>query len=247
MRNFVRSLWININLLERSEVLVYVLVLFIFTLLLVIFGQSQKSRLFEGGGFYRAQLIKGKSIKKYDDQKELMDGLRGFDLGLGKSKSQALKSEALKSEALKSEALKSEALKSEALKSEALKSEALKSEALKSQALKSEALKSEAIVKGEMKKGGGLSINGLDRLDRNEEDRNGVKWMIYTVRRGDFLVKIGNRFQVSLGVILKHNKRIRDPNLIYRGQKIRIPIDWEDEGRGEIKIKRNKEEKVGIK
>ena len=222
MRNFVRGLWININLLERSEVLVYVLVLFIFTLLLVIFGQNKKSRLFEGGGFYRAQLIKGKSIKKYEDQKELMDGLRGFDLGLGKRKDEG------------SVGGLAGGSVGESAGGSVGESVGESKEEKFSKVLKGEALRSEAIKKAETG-----SATGVKGLGVNVGDGSGVKWMIYTVKRGDFLVRIGNRFQVSLGVILKHNK-IRDPNLIYRGQKIRIPIDWEDGVSGKMDMNEQK-------
>jgi len=45
----------------------------------------------------------------------------------------------------------------------------------------------------------------------------------YIVKKGDTLYKIAQRECVSLEALIKANPQIKDPNLIYPGQKIRIP------------------------
>lgn len=48
------------------------------------------------------------------------------------------------------------------------------------------------------------------------------KPIYYTVRRGDWLSIIAARFKLSLRQILRLNPRIKNPNLIYPNQKIRV-------------------------
>ncbi|MFS0823739.1 SafA/ExsA family spore coat assembly protein [Bacillus sp. 1P02SD] len=46
----------------------------------------------------------------------------------------------------------------------------------------------------------------------------------YTVQRGDSLWKIAVRYQVGLSEIISANPQFKNPNLIYPGQKVTIPI-----------------------
>lgn len=46
---------------------------------------------------------------------------------------------------------------------------------------------------------------------------------VYTVRRGDTLIKIASRFGVTLSAILRANPQIKNPDRIYAGQRINIP------------------------
>ena len=45
----------------------------------------------------------------------------------------------------------------------------------------------------------------------------------YTVRRGDTLWSIAGRFGVTLTELIAANPQIKNPNLIYPGEKVRIP------------------------
>ena len=47
---------------------------------------------------------------------------------------------------------------------------------------------------------------------------------IYTVVPGDSLWKIANMYQVGLSELMNENPQILNPNLIYIGQQINIPI-----------------------
>lgn len=64
-------------------------------------------------------------------------------------------------------------------------------------------------------------------IDENETNEMGH--YVYTVRRGDNLWNIAKRHGVSLQSILEINI-ISNPNLIYPGQKIRIPSPGNEEG-----------------
>ena len=46
---------------------------------------------------------------------------------------------------------------------------------------------------------------------------------VYTVRRGDTLIRIASRFGVTVNAILRVNPQIKNPNRIYAGQRINIP------------------------
>ncbi len=46
---------------------------------------------------------------------------------------------------------------------------------------------------------------------------------VYTVRRGDTLIKIASRFGVTVGAILRANPQIKNPDRIYAGQRLNIP------------------------
>ena len=56
------------------------------------------------------------------------------------------------------------------------------------------------------------------------DDPNKSKEVKYTVRRGDTLSKIANRYGITVNEIVLLNN-IKDPNLIYVGQQLRIPLD----------------------
>lgn len=47
---------------------------------------------------------------------------------------------------------------------------------------------------------------------------------LYTVRTGDTLYRIARRFNVPLDALIRANPQIRDPNLIYPGQQICVPV-----------------------
>ncbi len=50
--------------------------------------------------------------------------------------------------------------------------------------------------------------------------------MIYEVKKGDSLSKIGSKFGVKWQAIFEKNKdQIKNPNLIYPGQKLQIPVN----------------------
>jgi spore coat assembly protein SafA len=55
--------------------------------------------------------------------------------------------------------------------------------------------------------------------DTNENTHQGV---FYVVKKGDTLSKIASKYSISLTTILKNNPQIKDANLIYPGQKIKI-------------------------
>lgn len=46
--------------------------------------------------------------------------------------------------------------------------------------------------------------------------------VVYTVRKGDFLSRIAGKYHTTLSKILKLNPSIKNPNLIYPSQKIRV-------------------------
>ena len=50
----------------------------------------------------------------------------------------------------------------------------------------------------------------------------------YTVAKGDSLWMIAKKFGLSLEALIKANPQIKDPNKIYEGDKVRIPLTEED-------------------
>lgn len=56
------------------------------------------------------------------------------------------------------------------------------------------------------------------------DDPNKSKEVKYTVRRGDTLSKIANRYGITVNEIVALNN-IQNPNLIFVGQQLRIPLD----------------------
>ena len=52
----------------------------------------------------------------------------------------------------------------------------------------------------------------------------------YTVAKGDSLWMIAKKFGISLEDLIKANPQIKDPNKIYEGNRVRIPLG-QDEGR----------------
>ena len=56
------------------------------------------------------------------------------------------------------------------------------------------------------------------------DDPNKSKEVKYTVKRGDTLSKIANRYGITVNEIVSLNN-IQNPNLIYVGQQLRIPLD----------------------
>ena len=47
----------------------------------------------------------------------------------------------------------------------------------------------------------------------------------YTVVKGDSLWKIAVKYQVGLSEIIAANPQFKDPNLIYPGQKVYVPLN----------------------
>lgn len=56
------------------------------------------------------------------------------------------------------------------------------------------------------------------------DDPNKSKEVKYTVKRGDTLSKIANRYGITVNEIVSLNN-IQNPNLIYVGQQLRVPLD----------------------
>lgn len=67
------------------------------------------------------------------------------------------------------------------------------------------------------------AVNPLNYLEKTEEKpvNNGTK--TYTVKKGDFLGKIAKAHNTSVAAILKMNPDIKDSDIIYIGQKLKIP------------------------
>ena len=59
------------------------------------------------------------------------------------------------------------------------------------------------------------------------EDVNGgastQSYFEYKIVKGDCLINIAKKFGVTVNAILKLNPKIKDPNLIYAGDTIKIP------------------------
>ena len=56
------------------------------------------------------------------------------------------------------------------------------------------------------------------------DDPNKQKEVKYTVKKGDTLTRIANRYGITINEIVELNN-IKNPNLIYVGQILRIPLD----------------------
>jgi len=69
-----------------------------------------------------------------------------------------------------------------------------------------------------------LIITGLFFILSGPMTANGQGTTTYTVQPGDTLWKISVRYQVGLSEIISANPQFRNPNLIYPGQKVTIPI-----------------------
>lgn len=52
--------------------------------------------------------------------------------------------------------------------------------------------------------------------------------MVYIIKPGDTIYTIATKFNTTVDAILKANSKIKDPSLIYPGQKIVIPVIKED-------------------
>lgn len=62
------------------------------------------------------------------------------------------------------------------------------------------------------------------RLDEGGADAAGTAGGgVYTVRKGDTLWGIAKRYGVSLNALIADNPQIKNPNLIYPGDEVRIP------------------------
>ena len=54
-------------------------------------------------------------------------------------------------------------------------------------------------------------------------ERLGFKKGGYTIKKGDTLSELAVRFDTSVKELLKANKKIKDPDLIFAGAKLNIP------------------------
>ena len=69
-------------------------------------------------------------------------------------------------------------------------------------------------------------MNGLSRSRRrrNSAVSAGETETVYTVKKGDTLWGIGQRYGAALADILAANPGIKNPNLIHPGDRVRIPL-----------------------
>ena len=67
---------------------------------------------------------------------------------------------------------------------------------------------------------------GLNHLSEIEQKENSIKYeyIDYTVQKGDYLSKIGQKFGVAWNIIYEDNKSVigSNPDLISVGQKLKI-------------------------
>ncbi|SEF38636.1 uncharacterized protein, YkwD family [Caloramator fervidus] len=70
---------------------------------------------------------------------------------------------------------------------------------------------------------------------------------IYTVKLGDTLYKISQQYGISIAEILKANPGIKNPSMIYVGQKIVIPNDLRAFEKEVIRLVNIERAKVGLK
>ena len=59
--------------------------------------------------------------------------------------------------------------------------------------------------------------------DRSAGKAAEAEHAVYTVRKGDTLWGIAKRYGVSLTALIAVNPQIKNPNLIYPGDRVRIP------------------------
>ena len=62
----------------------------------------------------------------------------------------------------------------------------------------------------------------IDDIPEEEKPQQQAKVTTYTVQTGDNLTKIANKFKITVDDILKANPQIKNKNLIYKGQIIKI-------------------------
>lgn len=68
----------------------------------------------------------------------------------------------------------------------------------------------------------------FQRLLRLNNEKDGAKRMlVYTVQKGDTLWLIAKRYGISLESLIKANPQIKDPNKIYPGDKVKVPVPGE--------------------
>lgn len=74
---------------------------------------------------------------------------------------------------------------------------------------------------------GGLteSDDGRGRMENGTgaSSGSGTSGSVYTVKRGDTLWGIARRYSVTLNSLIAANPQIKNPNLIYPGNEVRIP------------------------
>ena len=56
-----------------------------------------------------------------------------------------------------------------------------------------------------------------------EADTEGTAGTLYTVRKGDTLWGIAKQYDVTLASLIAANPQIKNPNLIYPGDRVRLP------------------------
>lgn len=69
---------------------------------------------------------------------------------------------------------------------------------------------------------------GVDRAEPVKKIEKGKTIQYYTVRKGDNLWRISRKFNTDIYTILESNK-IKNPNIIYQGQKIKIVLNQKQE------------------
>ena len=66
-----------------------------------------------------------------------------------------------------------------------------------------------------------LKIDVTRNLDEIQSNIYETNHIVYTIKRGDTLTAIANRFGISIESIVRLNN-IKNPNLIYAGERLRI-------------------------
>jgi spore coat assembly protein SafA len=74
----------------------------------------------------------------------------------------------------------------------------------------------------------GVGNTGLKEIGGSSDDyaastSKSAEPVSYTVRRGDTLWGIAGQYGVALSALISANPQIKNPNLIYPGEKVRIP------------------------
>ena len=71
--------------------------------------------------------------------------------------------------------------------------------------------------------GRGFTIDEIIRIDPFGAVIHDAQTAVYTVRKGDTLWGIAGRYGVSLTALIAANPQIKNPNLIYPGDRVQIP------------------------
>ena len=68
------------------------------------------------------------------------------------------------------------------------------------------------------------NVQALDDAELNEATGGAgqARWITYTIKRGDTLIKIAKRYNTTEGQIMSWNPKIKNKNLIYAGDYLYI-------------------------